>query len=85
MTLEEELMEKMSKELAQEVDFGILSDMLIYSGWVKIELETLESKENAIDINEWLDINCKYKVSRLGRKFLFESSAEAEWFILRWT
>lgn len=85
MSLEQEIMEKLSKEIAKEIDFGVLSDLLVYSGWVKIELETLENNNNAIDMNEWLDINCKYKVSRLGRKFLFESSAEAEWFILRWT
>ena len=84
MTLEEELIQQMSKEIQQEIDFGIISDMLVHSGWVKIELETLESSTNAVDVNEWLDINCKHKVSRLGRKFLFESSAEAEWFILRW-
>lgn len=84
MTLEEEIMEQMSKEIQKEIDFGLISDMLVYSGWVKIELETLESNTRAIDINEWIDINCKHKVSRLGRKFLFESSAEAEWFILRW-
>ena len=74
----------MSKEIQKEIDFGLISDMLVYSGWVKIELETLESNTKAIVINEWIDINCKHKVSRLGRKFLFESSAEAEWFILRW-
>jgi hypothetical protein len=84
MSLEQQLMEKMSKEIAQEIDFGILSDLLVYSGWVKIELDTLENNNNAIDMNEWLDMNCKHKVSRLGRKFVFESSAEAEWFILRW-
>jgi hypothetical protein len=84
MNLEHELMEKMSKELAQEIDFGILSDLLVYFGWVKIELDTLEHNNNAIDISEWLVINCKHKVNRLGRQFVFESSAEAEWFILRW-
>jgi hypothetical protein len=49
-----------------------------------LELETLENNNNAIDMSEWLDMNCKHKVSRLGRRFVFESSAEAEWFILRW-
>ena len=85
MSLEQEIMEKLSKEIAQEVDFDILSDLLVYSGWVKIELDTLENNNNAIDMSEWLDINCKHKVNRLGRRFVFESSAEAEWFILRWT
>ena len=84
MSLEQQLMEKMSKEIAQKIDFDILSDLLVYSGWVKIELDTLENNNNAIDMSEWLDINCKHKVSRLGRRFVFESSAEAEWFILRW-
>jgi len=85
MSLEQQLMEKMSKEIAQKIDFDILSDLLVYSGWVKIELDTLENNNNAVDVFEWLDINCKHKVSRLGRKFVFESSAEAEWFMLRWT
>lgn len=83
MSLEQEMMERISKEIAKEIDEGIMSDMLIEIGWTPVEFY-FQDNHHANDVNFWLLENCKSHWRRFGKKYLFEDVKEAEWFILRW-
>lgn len=84
ISLEEELSEKMSKLLAEEIDREIMIDMLVLTGWTKVELDRLKDRYESIDIELWIDDNCTGKYTKLGRTFVFEKKEDAEWFSLRW-
>ena len=57
MNLEEEIANKMANEIAREIDFGILTNMLVEAcGWTKIELFGHHKKE---DIMSWCEKNVK--------------------------
>lgn len=81
--LEEELSEKMSKILAQEIDWEIMVDMIASVGWTKVELPRVDRYES-IDIELWIESNCTGKHMKRSRTYVFEKQQDAEWFILKW-
>jgi hypothetical protein len=84
MTLEDEIAESIAKEYFENMDFEITKDHLVESGWYVIELPTLGSRKQAIDIKDWVTKNCKRGFIARGKTFVFKSKKEAEWFSLRW-
>ena len=84
MTIEEEILNKAGKQMAQDIDREILWGMLQGIGWTRIMLPTLGSGEQAVEIIVWLEGNCKKAYERNGRDFIFENERDANWFVLRW-
>ena len=83
-SLEEEMFEEISKQIAKEIDDGIMSTMLVETGWIPVQYY-FKNNDEAVDINEWLNDQCENKWRRLGSDYVFEDKKDAEWFILRWT
>jgi hypothetical protein len=81
--LEQELYETLAKEIAREMDEGIMSTMLVETGWTPVEFHFKDNYQ-AVDVQIWLQNTCKNGYRRLGSDYVFEDSKEAEWFILRW-
>jgi hypothetical protein len=84
MTLEEEILERTGKDMAREIDREVLWGMLEGIGWTRVMIPRFVDNHHAIDITDWLAINCKKGYERNGRDFIFESSKDANWFKLRW-
>ena len=84
MTLEEELLDKAGKQMANDIDREVLWGMLQGIGWTRVMLPRLIDNNHAVDITHWLAINCKHPFERSGRDFMFESQQDANWFKLRW-
>lgn len=81
--LQDDMYDIIAKDMAREIDEGIMSSVLVQTGWTPVQFY-FNSNEQAIDINEWLNNTCKDKWRRLGSNYLFEERKHAEWFILRW-
>lgn len=84
MNIEQEIAADMAEEIAKEIDFGILATLLVENGWTTVEVDHYTSNENAIDIADWAETNCKGKHIKHGRKYVFELKADAEWFTIKW-
>ena len=82
-SLEDEMADLMAKDIAKEIDDGIMASILVQTGWISVQF-FFTSNQQAIDITNWLDERCPNKWTRLGSDFLFENKQDAEWFILRW-
>jgi hypothetical protein len=82
--LAEEYVAILADEIQKEIDESIMLDMLVEMGWTKVELERLKDRYESIDIELWIDENCKGKHTKLGRTFVFEKKQDAEWFMLKW-
>ena len=83
-SLEDEMMDAMSKDIAKEIYEGIMAFMLAETGWTPVKFH-FKDNYHANDVTFWLLENCKGKWRRLGAEYLFEDTKEAEWFMLRWT
>ena len=80
---EQELYDNLAREIAREMDEGILSNILVANGWTPVEFHFNDNFQ-AVDINNWLNEQCKGQWTRYGSDYLFKDKQDAEWFILRW-
>ena len=78
------MLDKMSKQISNHIDWEILADVKISGGWTCVKLDRYLSNEHAVDIKIWIEENCTGKYDYSNTKFLFEKKQDAEWFILRW-
>jgi hypothetical protein len=83
--LQEQLIEKASRQIAEDIDFGVICNLLVDIGWVKVEFEALRPNKRAVDITNWLHTECKQEWKHHGRTFVFESKEEAALFKLTWS
>ena len=82
-SLEDEMFDEIGRQIAKEIDDGILSNILVETGWTPVQYYFKNNNE-AVDINYWLNEHCEDRWRRLGSDYLFENKQDAEWFILRW-
>lgn len=76
--VETEISDIMAKEMAAEVDWCIIADMLHGSGWTKVIVAV------NIGIEEWLAENCTGQIHHRNNTFLFKNEQDAVLFKLRW-
>ena len=82
--LEQEILNKAGKQMANDIDREVLWGMLEGIGWTRVMLPRYIDNNHAIDITYWLEETVKNPFERNGRDFIFESQKDANWFILRW-
>ena len=83
MTLEEELLNKAGKAMADEIDFEILCGMLKELGWRKVILRPMTG-EDSTEVDIWTAKNVKGHFETMGLVWIFEHEDDANWFALRW-
>jgi len=84
MRLEQDILDTMGKQMAKEMDFHIIADMLMGIGWTSVELNRFQNNTQAVDINLWTETNCTGEWKNVSTRYIFEKKQDAEWFILRW-
>jgi hypothetical protein len=84
MNIEDEMIERAGKAMAREIDREVMWGMLQGIGWTRVMIPRYIDNNHAIDITDWLEINCKKAYEGYARDFIFEDSRDANWFILRW-
>ena len=82
-TLEDQILAEKAKEISDEIDFHILSEMLQGIGWVKVVLGPM-TWEQGYEVDKWITENCHSAVETLGLVWLFENRDEAALFTLTW-
>lgn len=84
MGLREDILDDISNSIAKEMDWHIIADVLVSSGWTSIQIKRFRNNEEAVDIKEWLEQNCTGEWNNLGTRYIFKNKQDAEWFSLRW-
>lgn len=84
MNIEDEIIINLSKQIAQEIDFELLVDVLIACGWHCVKLPTLMNRKRSIDILEWCEDTVQGEYKHLGSTFIFKQQGDAVNFALRW-
>lgn len=85
MSLEDMVMKEQAKAMEKAINFEVLAGILVdMMGWTRVEISRDTDNHHAIDIREWVAINCKHETHSSGAEWLFENAKEAMWFKLRW-
>ena len=82
-SIQEDIINKAGKAMADEVDFGILTDMLCQIGWRKVILKPM-TWEHGLEVDAWVNTNVKHPYETMGLVWVFENQQDANWFGLRW-
>jgi hypothetical protein len=83
-SLEDGMMERVSKEIAEEIDWEILADIFKACGWVTISFNPKMLDSRAQLVKEWLKNNCKGHYRSRKDLFMFELESDAVNFSLKW-
>ncbi len=82
--IEEMIADRLAKEIAAEIDFGIMADIMGAQGWHKVKLERFTNNEHAVDIKLWVTDNAVGKFINHGSLYIFEQKGDAVNFALKW-
>jgi len=82
-SLEDEILERKSKDLARGIDEDIMLKLLKLNGWISVKY-FYKNNPDAVDITDWLIKNCQGQWHRLSSYYVFEDKRDAVWFRLRW-
>jgi hypothetical protein len=55
-SLENEMFDEIGKQIAKEIDEGIMSTMLVESGWTPVNF-IYKNRYHAVDVDFWLEDN----------------------------
>lgn len=80
-----EIADTLMKEIQEEIDWGIIVDLLSASGWTLVEIQHENYVKNQTEIDSWVAISCKDEYKNRMNSWLFKSKDEAAWFMLRWS
>jgi hypothetical protein len=81
MSLEERITQDLAREMAEQMDFDIIADLL---DWTRVELPGTNIEVLADAVLKWLDKHCRSKSIRHKQSFIFKYPKDASHFILKW-
>lgn len=81
--VEQEVIDILAKEIQQEIDFEVMSSILLKDGWSKVVLKPMV-QETSSAIDQWLSTHCPKDCMHMGLVFLFKEQKVANWFALTW-
>ena len=84
MDLEQDILADIANEIAKQMDWEILANMLVSSGWTSVQIKRFCNNEEAVDMSDWLEKNCTGEWKNLSTRYIFKKKQDAEWFSLRW-
>lgn len=84
MSLEDEIAQELSTQMQSEMDFHILSDMLVKLGWKKVVVAKLHNRKRQIIINQWCEEHIKHSYECRYGVYIFENEGDAVNFTLKW-
>lgn len=84
MTLEEQIADQIGQEIVQGIDDELIVDMMIACGWTRVPRGYYTSREQAVDMSDWLDQNCAGSYKKINNHMLFDNQHDAVLFSLRW-
>jgi hypothetical protein len=84
MKLEEEIANTLAKQISDDIDWEIISEIYVCQGFVKVIIDTSDDVNKEWELKVWAIGNCKNNFHSRGNTFLFEDVRDANWFKLRW-
>ena len=73
-----------SAEIRKEIDWEIISNLLINSGWTKVRIQGKTSSDTEKVMSDWCKKSVVGKFMHMPHEFIFELEKDATLFILRW-
>ena len=83
MNLQDQIAAELAEQMCSDIDFEILSNILVDTGWHKVVLTPM-TKEHGDSIDRWVNTNIRGHYNNRGLVWVFEEASEAMMFTLKW-
>jgi hypothetical protein len=83
MNLQDEIVNHLGREMAQEMDQHIIAGLLIEEGWTEIVVDPWKHSSTS-EITQWVTDNIVGIHIKTGNRWVFEIEKDAIIFALRW-
>jgi hypothetical protein len=80
-----DILDKLTDDLAKEIDFNVLAESLVSCGWSTVDLPPFDSRYKVTDIVDWAYHHCQGEFENFGVRFIFEDKKDATLFALKWS
>ncbi len=84
MNIQDEIVNELASKMQSEIDYQILSDMLVELGWCRVFINYAPPERSWADVKQWAEDNCRGNHQEHNGIWLFENQQDANWFTLRW-
>jgi len=84
LNLQDQIVDELASKMQSEIDFQILSDMLVELGWVKIFVRYSPPQRSWDKVKQWAEDNCQGNHQEHNGIWVFEDQKDANWFALKW-
>lgn len=78
----DEQMDRIAREMQEEIDAQVMISIMRDSGWFKVELRDFKTY-NYPDVDDWCKLN-NLEYHRFKTTFMFKNESDATMFRLRW-
>ncbi len=85
VNVQEEMIDRMAREIAEEIDFEVMASLMVQSGWHKVKLARFENNNHAVDIAYWVEEHTIGGHIKHGSTYVFEKKGDAVNFSLKWS
>lgn len=83
--IEKEIIDRQSKIIQEEIDWGVLCSIYEEIGWTIIHIDwDKKPLDEAYEIKVWCKDNLKGHYQSRGKTWMFELEKDASMFIMRW-
>ncbi len=83
MNTVEEILDRAAKEMADEIDWGILADAYLESGWTEVVVDDYHRKYRN-GMADWIFANIKGRKTGYKGRWIFKEAKDATWFRIMW-
>ncbi len=84
MNIQDEIVNELASKMQSEIDYQILSDMLVELGWRRVFINYAPPERSWVVVKQWAEDNCRGPHQEHNGIWLFENEQDANWFALRW-
>lgn len=80
-----EIANRFAAQLAKEIDWELIADMLVADGWTKAEIVPFSRPELQRCVLEWVRTNVQGHYQNFETQYVFQNEKDALMFMLKWS
>jgi hypothetical protein len=83
--IEEEIAERFAVQLQKELDWELIEDILVATGWTRAHIVPFSRPELQRAVLNWVKTNVQGRYENFETQYVFEKASDATLFVLKWS
>jgi hypothetical protein len=83
--IQEEIAERFAVHLQKELQWELISDMAVATGWTRAEIVPFSRPKLQRAVLNWVQTNVQGRYENFETRYVFEKASDATLFVLKWS